>query len=710
MSDISATSPTASVKKTDAIIPLAIIGIVLMMVMPLPAWFLDMLLACSLALAIGVFLTALFIEDALEFSAFPAFVLIATLLRLSLNVASTRLILLHGSEGAGAAGSVIEAFGKFVVEGNVVVGLVVFLILVVINFVVVTKGAGRVAEVSARFTLDAMPGKQMAIDADLASGQIQPDVARMRRKNLEREADFYGAMDGASKFVHGDAVAGLLITGINLIGGLIIGVAHGMDVAKAAETFSILSVGDALLSQIPALLISAAAGIVVTRSATGEQLGRAFGAQLLGRKRSVLMTAGIMVALAATPGMPTIPCIAVAIGLYIASRKVKDVEKNADGTTSAAATPGAPGAQATPKMSTAEEIDAALTIDMLSLELGYELVGTVDPARGGTLLDRVATLRKELAKELGIVIPPVHVCDNLELPPGGYRLMLLGTEVGSGECRQGRLLAIDPNGRAPALEGEQTKDPTFGMPARWIAQRDKEMGEALGYTVVDHATVMATHMGEMLRGNAQRLIGRQEVQHLLDLLAKTTPKLVDDVVPALMPLGDVVRVLKNLVREQISIRDMRTILESLAELSTQTKDVEQLTEMVRERMSAHITAKLRQADGSIAALTLDPRLEETLRRSLRDIATGQGGPIDPQMLKNVTEGALRAMAKFTVLGAHPCIITPPDLRRYARAIFERKVPQLAVVSFREIDPTVQLRVVETLQSTPVSPALPNQGA
>ncbi|MEO8878130.1 MAG: flagellar biosynthesis protein FlhA, partial [Polyangiaceae bacterium] len=571
-----------------------------------------------------------------------------------------------------------------------------------INFVVVTKGAGRVAEVSARFTLDAMPGKQMAVDADLSSGMITSDQARIRRKNLEREADFYGAMDGASKFVHGDAIAGLLITAINLIGGLILGVGRGMDIAKAGETFSVLSVGDALVSQIPALLVSAAAGIVVTRSASGEQLGRAFATQLLGKKQSVMMTAGILTLLAITPGMPAIPCLAIAVALFFAARRIKDPAKAIDPATGISKA-------IEPKRTTQEDIDAALSIDMLSLELGYELVGVVDPARNGTLLERVATLRKELAKDLGVVIPPVHVCDNLELAPGGYRLMLLGTEIGTGALKNGRLLAIDPSGRAPALEGEPTKDPTFGSPARWIATRDKEMGEALGYAVVDHATIIATHMGELLRVNAQRLVGRQEVQHLLDLLAKTTPKLVDDVVPALLSLGDVVRVLRNLVREGVSIRDMRTILESLAELSTQTKDVEQLTELVRERMSAHITSKLRQADGSIAALTLDPRLEETLRRSLRDIASGNGGPIDPQMLKNVTEGAQKALAKFTALGATPVVITPPDLRRYVRAIFERKVSQLSVVSFREVDPSVQLRVIETLQPNAAVPALADQG-
>ncbi len=532
----------------DIIIPLGIIGIVLMMVLPIPAMLLDILLSFSQALAIGVFLTALFIEEALEFSAFPAFVLIATLLRLSLNVATTRLILLHGGEGAGAAGSVVEAFGRFVVEGNVLVGLVVFLILAVINFVVVTKGAGRVAEVSARFTLDAMPGKQMAIDADLSSGSINNDQARGRRKKLEREADFYGAMDGASKFVHGDAVAGLLITAINLIGGLILGVSRGMDLSKAAETFSVLSVGDALASQIPALLISAASGIVVTRSATGDQLGRAFGTQLFGRRKPVAMTAGILTVLALMPGMPTVSCLMLAGGFLMLSRKI--------GAPSAVVAKVAPPPAANDPKRAASEVDASLALDLLSLEVGYELVGLVDATRGGTLLDRVAMLRQQLAKDLGMIMPPVHVCDNLQLPPGAYRVLISGNAVGAGSCKAGRLLAVDPIGQAPPIQGEKTMDPTFGMPARWIAVRDKEMAEALGYTVVDHATVIATHLGELLRVNAHKLLGRQEVQHLLDVLAKTAPKIVDDVVPNLLSLGDVVRILRNLVREGISIRDL----------------------------------------------------------------------------------------------------------------------------------------------------------
>ncbi len=488
-----------------------------------------MRLSFSLALSIGVFLTALFIEHALEFSAFPAFVLIATLLRLSLNVATTRLILLHGAEGNGSAGEVVEAFGRFVVEGNVLVGLIVFLILTVINFVVVTKGAGRVAEVAARFTLDAMPGKQMAIDADLASGALTQDQARVRRRELEREADFFGAMDGASKFVHGDAVAGLLIMAINLIGGLILGIMRGMDVGRAAETFSVLSVGDALASQVPALLISAASGIVVTRTATGDQLGRALFAQFFGRRTAVTITAIIVTGLGLMPGMPGIPCFVLAVAMLAVSRRAANIASLA-----ASDTPGVSADGTAPRLSPAEAVDAALTLDALSIELGYELVPAVDVARGGTLTERVAKLREELARTLGIVVPPVHVSDNLELSPGAYRILLAGLEIGGGECAHGRVLAIDGAGTAPPIEGDPTVDPTFGMPALWITQRDKELGEALGYTVVDHATIMATHLAEVLRTNAHRLLGRQEVQHLLDVLARTAPKLVDDVVPTML--------------------------------------------------------------------------------------------------------------------------------------------------------------------------------
>jgi flagellar biosynthesis protein FlhA len=673
----------------DVAVPLGIIGVVLMMVLPLPPALLDLLLAFSMALAIGIFLTALFIKEALEFSAFPAFVLVATLLRLSLNVATTRLVLLHGGEGQGAAGSVVEAFGRFVVEGNLLVGLVVFLILAVINFVVVTKGAGRVAEVAARFTLDAMPGKQMAIDADLSSGVITADEARARRKSLEREADFYGAMDGASKFVHGDAIAGLLITGVNLIGGLLLGVSRGMDLAQAAETFSVLSVGDALVSQIPALLVSAAAGVVVTRSATGEQLGRAFGTQLFRRRQSVVLTAVILAALALLPGLPALPCLVLAGALGLLARKLPKH----------GAPPEAAKAEAPPR-SASDDIESALTVHLLTLEVGYELLAAVDASRGGTLLTRVATLRQQLARELGIVLPPVHVCDNLDLAPGEYRILVSGNPVAKGACRAARLLAIAPTGPAAPLEGEATREPAFGQPAIWIPARDREMAEALGYTVVDHATMITTHLAEVIRGEAARLLGRQEMQHLLDVLAKSNPKLVDDLVPALLSIGDVLRVVRNLLREHVSIRDLRTILEALADGAVQTKDPEQLTEMVRERLAAQMTSRLRGSDGSVAVMVLDAHLEEVLRRSLRDIAAGTGGALPPDLVRSLTDEATRAVDKFAALGAVPALLTAPDLRRYVRAIFERKHPRLIVASFREIEPNVSLRVLATLGTRP----------
>ncbi len=695
---MSTSSVTVSTpRKWDAVVPIAIIGIILMMVLPLPPWLLDMMIAMSMAISVGVFLTALFIENALDFSAFPAFVLVGTLLRLSLNVATTRLILLHGGEGQGSAGSVVEAFGRFVVEGNVVVGLVVFLILTVINFVVITKGAGRVAEVAARFTLDALPGKQMAIDADLSSGTITNEQARVRRRDLEREADFYGAMDGASKFVHGDAIAGLLIMAINLIGGLVLGIARGMDISRAAETFSVLSVGDALASQLPALLMSAAAGIVVTRSATGDQLGRALSQQFFGKRRPIAITAAILVLLGLMPGMPFVPCFVLAVGLVLISRKVSAADASASASGGAAAKAGAPssGEPIDPKVAAGEEIDQTLTVHMLSVEVGYELVSIVDVNRGGTLLDRVGKLRKEVAKELGVVVPPINVSDDLSLPAGSYRIMILGTEVASGECAAGRVLAIDPSGNAPEIEGDRTVDPTFGLPAFWIAERDRELAEALGYTVVDHATILATHLGEVVRSHAPRLLGRQEVQHLIDVLARTSPKLVDDVVPNLLQLGEIVRVLRNLVKESISIRDMRSILEALGELSTVTKDPEQLTEMVRERLAPQITSRFK-ADGVVNALTLDGRLEQILRQSLSEIAKGTGGALDPEMLRGLTTKAENALSLFGAHGASPLVVTAPDLRRYVRAILERKLPQVPVVSFREIDASAPLRVIDRL--------------
>ncbi len=683
-----AEEPKKDVKPTAGFgIPLAIVSIVLMMVLPIPPFLLDGLLALSLAIGIGVFLIALFIEQPLEYSAFPAIVLVATLLRLSLNVATTRQVLLHGAEGNGAAGKVVETFGRIVVGGNVLVGLVVFLILVIINFVVITKGAGRIAEVAARFTLDAMPGKQMAVDADLNAGLINQDIARQRRKAVEREADFFGAMDGASKFVHGDAIAGLLISAINLIGGLLLGLTSGLDFSQAVETFSILSVGDALVSQMPALLISTASGIVVTRSATGQELGSAFKTQLLGSRRAVALTAGVMTLFAVVPGMPALPFLALATALGTSAwQNKKPVHE--DPSDAAAPKPAAPGK--------VEDVEASLPLDVLALEVGYELISAVDATLGGTLLDRIASLRKQFASDLGMVIPPVRIRDNLQLEPGTYRFLLLGTEIARGKTRSGRLLAMNASGVAPEIDGEVTTDPAFGTPARWIAARDREIAEALGYTVVDHATVVATHLGEIIRGNAYQLLGRAELQHLFDVFSKTTPKLVEDLVPNLLSLGEVLKVMRNLLRESISIRDMRTILETLIELGPATKDSEQLTEITRQRLARQITNAYKGPDGALATLILDPQIEDMFRRSLRDIASGTGGSLDPEEVRRVGIALEKACARQVAAGRPPVLVTSPDLRRYVRAFAERRCPQLAVLSFREVEASTTIRPVETV--------------
>jgi len=686
--------PKPAAPRSEFVVPLAIIFIVLMMVLPIPRFMVDGFLAISLAVSIGVFLIGLFMEGPLEFSSFPAVILIATLLRLSLNVATTRLILLKGHEGHGAAGHVVETFGKFVVEGNVVVGLVVFLILVVINFVVITKGAGRVAEVAARFALDGMPGKQMAIDADLNAGIIGAEVARERRRNVEREADFFGAMDGASKFVKGDAVAGLLITAINLLGGLMIGLSRGMTLASAAETFSILSVGDALVSQIPALLISTAAGVVVTRSATGDQIGRAFRAQLLGSRRAVTGTAGVLTLFALLPGMPALPFLAIAGALFWLGNKEPPSAAPELGAKPEAALPAANARPGSP-----EDIDGALPLDVLALEVGYELVQVVDPELGGTLVDRIGALRKQIAIDLGTVIPPVHIRDNLELLPGVYRILLLGTEVARGTTRAGRLLAMDPTGSAGPLDGEAVKDPAFGTPARWIHPRDRELAEALGATVVDHTTIVATHLGEVARTQAHKILGRSELSHLFEVFSKTTPKLVEDLVPNLLSTTDVLKVLRNLLRENVSIRDLRTVLEGLIELAPATRDTEQLTELVRQRLSRQISAQYTGSDDVLAGLVLDAPVEDMFRRSLREIASGTGGALNPEHARLLALALEAAVARMVKGGRPPCVIASPDVRRYVRAFAERRVPQLAVISFREIEPDVTLRPFETISLT-----------
>jgi len=684
-----ASKPNDSGNFAGLAFPIGIISIVLMMVLPVPAFLLDGLLAISLAIAVGVFLIALFIEKPLDYSVFPTVVLVATLLRLSLNVASTRLILLNGAEGQGSAGRVIETFGRFVVGGNVVVGLVVFLILVIINFVVITKGAGRVAEVAARFTLDAMPGKQMAIDADLNAGIINADAAKQRRADIGREADFFGAMDGASKFVHGDAVAGLIITAVNLVGGLLRGVSSGMDLSRAVETFSILSIGDALVAQIPALLVSTASGIFVTRSATSDSLGKALTDQLLGSRRAVGLTAGVLTLFAMLPGMPALPFMSLA-GLLAAAA----LRKKATAEVVPQGKPGAPGAA--PKEG--DDIEKQLPLDVLTLEVGYELIPAVDASLGGTLLDRVGAARRQFAADLGVIIPPVRIRDNLQLDSCHYRFLLLGTPIAKGTLRAGRLLAMSTTGADPEVDGEPAKDPVFGTPARWVLPRDRELAEALGCTVVDHATIIATHLGEVVRTHADQMLGRAELQHLLDVFSKSNPKLVEDLVPGLLSLGDVLKVLRNLLREAVSVRDLRTILEGLADGAQQTKDTEQLTEMTRQRLFRQLSASHRDAQGVLHAIVLDPQVEEMFRRSLRDLASGHGGALDPDEMRRLGLALEAASQRQRALGRSPVLLTGPDLRRYVRAFAERRCPQVSVLSLREIEQSTTIRPVETISA------------
>ncbi|MFN8944936.1 MAG: flagellar biosynthesis protein FlhA, partial [Pseudobdellovibrionaceae bacterium] len=573
-------------KNTDLFIAIGLLGILAVMIVPLPPLLLDIALTFSLALSLLILLVAIYVQKILEFTAFPSLLLITTLFRLSLNVATTRLILTHGHEGPQAAGDVIYAFGNFVVGSNYVIGFIIFVILIIINFIVITKGSGRVAEVAARFTLDAMPGKQMAIDADLNAGLITENDARRRRKEIEQEADFYGAMDGASKFVRGDAIAGIIITVINVLGGLLIGVLQkGLDVSTAAKYYTMLTIGDGLLSQIPALIISTAAGTIVTRSSRSEQnMGAEIASQLLFNPKAVGTSGAVLVLLALVPGLPTLPFlimgafmggIAWILKKYL--QETKDIESAK-----------AKDVLNQPKK---ENIETLLPLDMVELEVGYGLINIVESDKSGDLLERIGSIRKQFALDLGIVVPSVHIRDNLQLAAGEYRVMIKGNKVGGGTLRPEYMLAMDPGHVASAIDGIPTKEPAFGLDALWIGPQRKEEAEIAGYTVVDLPTVIATHLTEIIRTHAFEMLGRQEAHSLIDNFKKTHPKVVEELIPDILPFGSVVRVLQSLLREQISIRDLLTIFETLADEGGKTKDIELLTEAVRKSMSRAISAK-----------------------------------------------------------------------------------------------------------------------
>ncbi len=670
--------------------PLLIVMILSMMVLPLPAFLLDLFFTFNISMSIMVMLVAMYTKRPLDFSVFPTVLLVTTLLRLSLNVASTRIVLLDGHTGPDAAGKVIEAFGHFLVGGNTAVGLVVFTILTVINFVVITKGAGRIAEVSARFTLDAMPGKQMAIDADLNAGLIDDKEAKQRRSEIGQEADFYGAMDGASKFVRGDAVAGILILLINVAGGLIVGVAqHDMALGQAAENYTLLTIGDGLVAQIPALIISVAAGLVVSRVGDDGEIGGQVVRQIFSNPVIMMLTAGILGVLGLIPGMPNLVFILLAGAFgWLAWWRTKHPPEGEEEELKKP-TPEAI-AQATESSQEASWNDVS-PVDVLGLEVGYRLIPMVDKSQDGELLKRIRGLRKKFAQEVGFLAAPVHIRDNLELKPNTYRIALKGVEVGTGEAYPGQLMAINPGRVSGTLSGRDTTDPAFGLPAVWIESAQREQAHALGYTVVDASTVVATHLNHVILEHAAELLGRQETQALLDHIGKESPKLVEDLVPKQLPVSTVQRVLQNLLEEGVNIRDMRTIIEVLAEHAAHVQDALELTSRVRQALGRAIVQGLFPGDSEVQVLALDPALERVLMQAM-SAGGGEGGAIEPGLADGLLQQTSELAQRQESTGLPPVLLVPAPLRWLLARFLRRAVPTLKVVANTEVPENRMIRV------------------
>jgi len=681
-------SPSSFIKHPDILVSLGVVGVIMLMVLPLPRFFLDLLLAFNITVSVIILLVGLQVRRPIEFSAFPSILLIVTLFRLSLNIASTRLILLHGNEGAAAAGEVIRAFGNFVVGGNYTVGLVVFSILVVINFVVVTKGAGRVAEVAARFTLDAMPGKQMSIDADLNAGLINETEARRRRREIAEEADFYGSMDGASKFVRGDAMAAIIIVLVNIIGGLTIGILQqGMSPGLAAQTYTLLTVGEGLVAQIPALFISTAAGIVVTRAAADADLGLQITRQMFLSPKAVGTAAGILLALGVVPGLPHLAFLGLGAGVawlaYRLSQEAKTSQESAPVST-------APQAEsATPQLA---------PLDLMEVQVGYGLIGLVEGKHGTALLDRIKGLRKQFADTMGFLLPPIHIRDNLQLRPNEYAVMLKGVELTKADVLPSHVLAIDPGtAQRGLIQGVATKEPAFGLPALWVPEAVREQAQLAGYTVVDASSAIATHLSEIIKRHGHELLGRQEVQSLLDELAKAHPKLVEELIPTLLPLGTVVRVLGNLLHEGIPIRDLRSIIEALADHAGTTKDPELLTEMARQALGRTITRQYQAPDGTLPVITLDPRLDRSLSEQAAAIPQGGMLNLDPGLSHTLLAALKQTVERVAARGHQPVLLCSPALRRHIRRLTDRILHAVPVVGFNELDSMVRLQSLDTIR-------------
>jgi flagellar biosynthesis protein FlhA len=667
-------------------VPLLIMLILSMMVLPLPPVMLDLLFTFNIAISMLVLLVATYTRQPLEFAVFPIVLLVTTLLRLSLNVASTRAVLLHGHTGPDAAGKVIEAFANFLVGGNFAVGFVVFVILVVINFVVITKGAGRIAEVSARFALDAMPGKQMAIDADLNAGLIDQEEAKRRRLEVAQEADFFGSMDGASKFVRGDAIAGILILFVNIIGGLFIGVMqHNLPMSQAANNYLLLSIGDGLVAQVPALIISTAAGLIVSRVGKEHDIGQQLSRQLLSMPQALFVTAGILGLLGIIPGMPNFSFLLLAAAIGGAAWWIR---KHQHAQAALAAQPAPPVAQgADASEASWEDI---VPIDVLGLEVGYRLIPLVDRAQDGEMLKRIKGIRKKFAQEVGFLPPPVHIRDNLELRPNGYRISLKGVTIGEGESNATMLLAINPGNASGALQGQQTKDPAFGLPATWIDSEQREVAQLGGYTVVDAATVVATHLHSLLGKSAGRLLGRQEVQALVDHFSKAAPKMIEDVVPKLIPLATLHRVLQNLLDEGVHIRDFRTIIEAIAEQAGKTQDPAELSAAVRVALGPAIVQSLYGGAAELQVIVVEPELEKVLHQAIGTSQEALG--IEPTLAEGLLRNAQQLADRQENLGQPPAILVPDRLRSPLARLLRRAVPQMKVIAHAEIPDTRTIRV------------------
>ena len=674
-----------SARSSSAMMAMGVIAILMVMIIPIPTFLLDILLSFSITFSIIILLMSMYVLKPLHFSVFPSVLLIATLLRLSLNVASTRLILLHGNEGTEAAGQVIKAFGTFVVGGNYVVGLIVFTVLVLINFVVITKGATRVAEVAARFTLDAMPGKQMSIDADLNAGLITDTDARRRRAEIEQEANFYGAMDGASKFVRGDAIAGIIIVFVNIIGGLIIGVLQmNMPLAEAARNYTLLTIGDGLVTQVPALIVSTAAGMLVTRTAASTELGEEVKAQLFMQPRAIATAAIMLFIFALVPGMPKISFIIVsAIIAFIAYRVVQNIAKTKQKEEEAE--------QAAP--AAAETTDTVAPLDTLGLEVGYALIPMVDPVQGGELLQRIKALRRQLATEMGFIIPAIHIRDNLKLRPDEYSVQLRGVEVARGNVMVGHYLLISADDKDLKVKGIPTKEPAFGLPAMWVTEREKDAVQLKGHVVVDPATVITTHLTELIKTYADEILGRQEVQSLLDNLEQLYPRAVKEIVPKTVPVSLVHRVLQRILRERISIRDLLTIIETIGEYVATTKNADILTGYVRQALARTITKQYQDRDGNITVMIMSPDIEDKISRSIQHTEHESFISPDPNIVKKMVTNLQKLVSIFISSGTQPIILCSPNNRIHFRKILEKFYPSMVVLAHNEISREVNVKSI-----------------